>query len=95
MFRYLTPYVSFIGRLSFRRAIVDNIPYEGFQKLLTIVDKMNVVAYQVYEGKKIALAAGDEAVQEQVGQGKDIMSVLCTYGFVRLSSASLIYLHLQ
>lgn len=39
---------------------------------------MHKMAKKIYESKKAALAAGDEAVVEQIGEGKDIMSVLCT-----------------
>lgn len=37
---------------------------------------MHTTSVDVYNQKKKALAAGDEAVVEQLGAGKDIMSVL-------------------
>ena len=86
--RFFTPYLSFIGRWSFRRRVVDNVPIKKFQTLLKITDKMSEMTKVVYEGKKAAFMAGDEAAQEQVGQGKDIMSILCEYLFVYLISAN-------
>jgi len=40
------------------------------------IDTMERTSIEVYESKKTALAAGDDAVSKQIGQGKDIMSVL-------------------
>ncbi|TCD65651.1 cytochrome P450-dit2 [Steccherinum ochraceum] len=74
--RFLTPYVAFIQYISFRRVLLDRVPWAGFQNFLKIVDKLNYMSTSVYEGKRTALAAGDAAVTEQVGRGKDIMSIL-------------------
>ena len=40
---------------------------------------MDRTSTEVFEQKKKALQAGDEAVTKQVGEGKDIMSILCTF----------------
>ena len=45
---------------------------------IEISDAIWNTAKEVLESKKAALAAGDEAVSGQVGEGKDIISVLCT-----------------
>ncbi|THH22548.1 hypothetical protein EUX98_g8147 [Antrodiella citrinella] len=74
--RFLTPYVTFVERLSFKRTIIDNIPLPTFQKVLKLVATIDQSTKAVYEGKKAALATGDEAVKEQIGEGKDIMSIL-------------------
>lgn len=34
---------------------------------------------KIFFDKKAALEAGDEAVKEQVANGKDVMSILCKY----------------
>ena len=34
-------------------------------------------AKEILESKRAALRAGDAAVEQQVGEGKDIMSILC------------------
>ena len=46
---------------------------------IEISDAIWNTAKEVLESKKAALAAGDEAVSAQVGEGKDIISVLCTF----------------
>jgi len=74
--RFLTPYFAFISQLSFKRAIIENVPVPNYQKLLKVIDTLSNMAKEVLQNKRIALAAGDEAVKEQIGHGKDIMSIL-------------------
>ena len=40
------------------------------------VRMMRTRSREIYEQKKLALAQGDEAVKLQIGEGKDIMSIL-------------------
>lgn len=40
---------------------------------------MHQMAIDVLKAKKQALDEGDEALANQIGEGKDIMSVLCLY----------------
>ena len=40
---------------------------------------MDDMAHEIYRAKMDALAAGEEAVVQQIGEGKDIMSKLCEY----------------
>ena len=47
------------------------------QTLVQIADVMNRTAQTVFESKRSALKMGDEAVLEQVGDGRDILSALC------------------
>lgn len=49
--------------------------------MLRIADTMDAMSRKIWQGKKEALAAGDEAVKSQVGKGKDIMSILREFGF--------------
>ena len=41
--------------------------------------KVEVESAKIMTEKKTALQAGDDKVAHQVGEGKDIMSILCTY----------------
>ena len=52
------------------------IPHAKLQKMKRIVDVMKNGATELFEMKKKALQAGDEATVQQIGEGKDIMSVL-------------------
>ena len=41
-----------------------------------IVDVMDEQSRNIYQGKKAALEKGEEAVVQQIGEGRDIMSIL-------------------
>ncbi|THH28915.1 hypothetical protein EUX98_g5272 [Antrodiella citrinella] len=47
-------------------------------KFLGIIKITDNSTKKVFEGKKAALAAGDEELKEHIGEGKDIMSILST-----------------
>ena len=72
----LSPYLKylpagawdFIGRFA---------PDPNLRRLKTVADIMFKSSSEIYRAKKEAyLRGGDEALQGQVGQGKDVMSVL-------------------
>lgn len=81
MVRRLLPYLPEIGSASFRGKVVDVIPHRGVQKMKAVVDVMHRRTVEIYNGKKLALEKGDEAVTRQVGEGKDIMSILRAFRF--------------
>ncbi|KAF8896617.1 cytochrome P450 [Infundibulicybe gibba] len=70
------PISSKIGPPKFRRAMINLIPLKPLHHVRDIVDVMSKTSVEILEGKKKALLAGDEALANQVGQGKDIMSIL-------------------
>ena len=72
----LSPYAIQFGSPQLRRRILDIIPNADLQKLKRIVDTMFNGATKIFELKKKALEAGDEATVQQIGEGKDIMSIL-------------------
>ena len=49
------------------------------KQLRDIVDIMDDTAVDVYKKAKEGMEKGDEELVNRVGQGKDIMSILCTY----------------
>lgn len=57
---------------------MDLMPWKNIRKLRDIIDIMDKTSAEIFEGKKRALEEGDEAVSKQVGQGKDMMSILST-----------------
>lgn len=75
--RLFTPYLKHLGTPAFRRRFLDFLPIPSLHKVAKIVDTMENQASVVFSMKKEALKAGDEAVVQQVGEGKDIMSILC------------------
>ncbi|KAK7696401.1 hypothetical protein QCA50_001055 [Cerrena zonata] len=70
------PFFSRIGSASFRKRVVESFPNKRVRKLATISEALDTTAKEILHTKRAALAAGDQAVSEQIGQGKDIMSVL-------------------
>ncbi|KAH9945553.1 cytochrome P450 monooxygenase [Amylocystis lapponica] len=74
--RLVIRYIQKIGTASMRRRILDLIPYKPLQKVKNIVDTLDKKARTIYYAKKLAFEQGDEAVLRQVGEGKDIMSIL-------------------
>ncbi|KAG6855804.1 hypothetical protein H0H87_010722 [Tephrocybe sp. NHM501043] len=73
---YILPIAVKIGTPGFRRWILDLIPYKTYRDLCGIVDTWDRTATEIFEEKKKALAEGDEALAKQVGQAKDLISIL-------------------
>ena len=78
-YRMLGQYVVNLGSASFRRRIVELSPDPNIHALKNIIDTMEMRSKEILESKRAALRAGDEAVKQQIGEGKDIMSVLCKF----------------
>ncbi|TFK93403.1 cytochrome P450 [Polyporus arcularius HHB13444] len=74
--RVLLPYVADIGPAAFRRRIVEALPINNIQRLKDISDIMYERSVLIYNEKKAALEKGDDALKHQVGEGRDIMSIL-------------------
>ncbi|KAL7282889.1 hypothetical protein ACG7TL_002304 [Trametes sanguinea] len=70
----LLPTAVKIGSSSFRRKIAERLPHAVAQRMLQISDTLEAQSVKLVNDKKAAL--GDEGLQHQVGEGKDIMSVL-------------------
>lgn len=62
----------------FRRFIVDHLPFKDVKQVRGIIDSIQHTSTEILEAKKRALQEGDEAIVRQIGQGKDITSILCT-----------------
>lgn len=58
--------------------MLDMLPWKDLHHFRDIVDLIHSTSVEVYESKKKALYAGDEHVAKQIGQGKDILSILST-----------------
>lgn len=64
---------------SFRRWVLDNlVPIAKIQRLKNLSDTINAEAAQVVAQRRLAIQSGEGAILQEVGEGKDIMSVLCT-----------------
>ncbi|RPD54893.1 cytochrome P450 [Lentinus tigrinus ALCF2SS1-7] len=77
LLRRLLPYVPDFGTPALRRKLLELVPNPAVQKMKDIVDTMWRRSEEIYESKKRALEQGDsKAVAQQIGEGKDIMSIL-------------------
>lgn len=56
--------------------MVELFPDRNIQEMREIIDTMEMRSKEILEGKREALRAGDEALKQQIGEGKDIMSIL-------------------
>ena len=74
--RRMLPYLPDIGK-ALQRKILDIIPHRGLHKAANIVDTMHRISLEIYREKKRAFEEGDDAVRKQIGEGNDIMSILC------------------
>ena len=72
---YLAP-LARLGPPKFRRFILDLIPWKTLHQLRDISDVIHNTAVEIFNSKKRALEDGDEAVARQIGQGKDVLSIL-------------------
>ncbi|KIM39744.1 hypothetical protein M413DRAFT_74240 [Hebeloma cylindrosporum] len=70
-----TPLIR-LGTSKFRRLIVDLIPWKTLHQLRDIADVIHSTSVEIINSKKQALEEGDESVARQIGQGKDILSIL-------------------
>ncbi|KAL1739497.1 cytochrome P450, partial [Schizophyllum fasciatum] len=73
---YVLPRVYQLGPAWLRRAAVNLIPSRNLHSVRDKVDLMWRTSHEIYAQKRAALAAGDKAVAQQVGKGKDILSLL-------------------
>ncbi|CAA7267174.1 unnamed protein product [Cyclocybe aegerita] len=73
---YLLPILIKIGTPKLRRFFVNLAPWKDLRDLRDLVDVLHKTTADIIETKKAALAEGDKAVARQIGQGKDILSIL-------------------
>ncbi|KAF8150006.1 cytochrome P450 [Crassisporium funariophilum] len=73
---FILPLVPKLGPAKFRRALIDILPVKNLKAIRDIVDVLHKTSVEIYESKKKALEKGEEAVSAQIGQGKDIISIL-------------------
>ena len=71
--------------------MVDLIPWKNLHQLRDISDVIHKTSVEIINSKKRALEDGDEAVARQIGQGKDILSILSRgFSFLKRAWTSLL-----
>lgn len=74
--RPILPTIVRIGTPAFRRKVVEWLPLKIVQEAIEVIDIMHEESISIYNSKKTALAEEEEAVVQQSGKGKDILSIL-------------------
>ncbi|KAG6861366.1 hypothetical protein C0995_001099 [Termitomyces sp. Mi166 len=74
--QYLLPILVKIGSPRFRRWCVDHFPSKKLRDMRDMVDTWDRTTNEILEEKKRALMEGDEALATQIGQAKDLLSIL-------------------
>jgi hypothetical protein len=74
--QYLLPTLVKLGSPRFRRLLVNLLPFKTTRRLRDAVDVMHNTSVEILQAKKHTLQEGDEAVERQIGRGRDIMSIL-------------------
>ena len=77
--QFLFKHLNKLGSASFRGALTALLPFPTIQKLRELIDIIEVESKKILADKRTALQAGDDVVVRQVGEGKDIMSILCEF----------------
>ena len=75
--REIAPYLSYLGPAWFRRLLLHLVPVPSIQRLKNITDVMTKRTEEIYYAKKAAIQSGDKESLHALGEGKDIVSVLC------------------
>ena len=55
-----------------------HLPIPNWSELLEVIKTMETQSKNIFYEKRRALEKGDEAIVHQIGEGKDIMSILST-----------------
>ena len=74
---YLLPALSKIGPRKFQSFVVRLLPWKNLREIVDLVDIMHNTSVDIIKTRKTALEEGIEAMDRQVGRGKDIISILC------------------
>lgn len=85
---YLLPIAVKIGTPRFQRFVVDILPWKNLHEFRDIIDVIHETSVEIIETKRRALAEGDEVVAKQVGEGKDIISILRTFLLILIFSVT-------
>ena len=70
--------LTYVFSDAFIKRVLRLIPIRSLKRLLKISDTMYEQSSRIVEERRAALLKGDEAVLQEVGEGKDIMSVCRT-----------------
>ncbi|KIP09651.1 hypothetical protein PHLGIDRAFT_86237 [Phlebiopsis gigantea 11061_1 CR5-6] len=76
LWRVLTPHIRPYIPRALGRVFAEWVPHQGAQRIRMISDTMAKQSRMIYNSKIEALKKGDAAIMHQIGEGKDIISIL-------------------
>ena len=76
-YRQFLPFFSKLGSRQFLGLLVDLIPIPAIRNIKRVSMVLHKTSVEVFTKKRKALESGEVAMSLQVGEGRDIMSVLC------------------
>ncbi|TFY68014.1 hypothetical protein EVG20_g3720 [Dentipellis fragilis] len=76
IFREFLPWVVKVGSAQFRRYVAEIIPWKTLHQLLRVTDAMYESSKRIVEEKQDLLLHGDNIMEQDIAEGKDLMSVL-------------------
>jgi len=91
--RNFLPYLTKVFHPKVLKFMGKVAPWRALNRIIELTDIMNANAREIYETKKRLLESGDSATVKQVGDGKDIISLLSASMQLRLIIAGLIFSH--
>jgi len=91
--RNLLPYFTKVFHPKVLKFMGKAIPWRALNRIIELTDSMNANAREIYETKKRLLESGDSATVKQVGDGKDIISLLSASIELHYTPAGLIISH--
>jgi hypothetical protein len=74
--RNFLPYLTKVFHPKVLKFVGKAFPWRALNRIIELTDLMNANASEIYETKKRLLESGDSATVKQVGDGKDIISLL-------------------
>lgn len=83
---FLIPKLSYVLPKWLLEKALRAVPHTDVRHMMQISDTMAQRSLEIINEKKSALLKGDEALAHQVGEGKDIMSLLCGYFMLKHSA---------
>ena len=74
--RNFLPYLTEVFHPKVLKIMGKVVPWRALNRIIEITDIINANTKEIYEEKKRLLESGDSATVKQVGDGKDIISLL-------------------